>query len=78
MNSKIIWIVIYTYDQCSICQKTVGVERRRCRGGEVWEGDDLIFFHFKMVHSGAFSYNSKVLFCNQMQGKVRHHGILGD
>jgi len=30
------------------------------------------------VHSGAFSYiNSKVL-CYQMQGKVRHHGNLGD
>jgi len=36
--------------------------RRRRRGERVW-GKGRIFFHFKIVHSGAFSYtNSKVLF----------------
>jgi len=50
--------------QCSICQKSSGgratkarESRRRKRRGGVW------FFHFKIMHSAAFSYtNSKVLF----------------
>jgi len=38
----------------------------------------FIFFHFKMVHSGAFLYtNSKVLFAIKCS-KIRYRGILSD
>jgi len=63
----------WRYWQCSICQKTVGVERRRHenRGAEGTEGgwgvgrsyafSLEIRFHFKM-HSGPFSYTNILKF----------------